>query len=224
MKRTFSLFSMTVVLFAGSLLAPMLLVAQNHAGSPLTNPDGTGKQNGMSPYMKSNGPEAPQNNVPFIQQHTSDGIRQNMATEIQFSQLALKRSKSSEIKKFAKQVIAENRVIAQGARQFAPDKTGTFPSAMFAGTRQYVDAGKAEKKMKTVTGPAFDRIYLVQMNNFAESDQQIGHATYAMMNLPGGVSAVGRKMWDMANARVKQIAVLARELDVNLSANIADRK
>lgn len=209
--------SIVTVLSAGLLAVAAAAPARAQSGSPLVRPNGAPNQAGMSPNMPSNGPMAPQNNVRFIQQHVSDTIRKNMAIEIEFSQMALKRSRNPKIKKFARQVIAENRGIADGAKQFAPDKSGTVPNRMFEGTRQAVEANKAKKEMQTVTGPAFDRIYLVQMNAFAENDQQVGHSTYAMMNLPGGVSPLGRRMWDMANARVKQIDALATDLHVKLS-------
>jgi hypothetical protein len=101
------------------------------------------------------------------------------------------------------------------AKRFAPDKTQVFPNPTFAGTRQSVSAGAAEKEMKNLTSPQFDQMYLVQMNSFAENDQQLGHSVYAMMQFPG-ISPVGGKMWDMANDRVRQIAALARKLHVEL--------
>lgn len=216
---THRLFRLSVVaLLSGGLVASASTVAaQTQSGSPLARPNGAPNRSGMSPHMEPNGPMTPQNNVRFIQQHVSDTIRQNMAMEIEFSQMALKHSRNPRIKKFARQAIAENRAIAEGAKQFAPDKTAAFPNPMYEGTRQAVMGNKAKKKMQTVTGPAFDRMYLVQMNAYAENDQQVGHSTYAMMNVPGGVSPLGRKMWDMANARVKQIEALARQLHVKLS-------
>jgi hypothetical protein len=86
---------------------------------------------------------------------------------------------------------------------------------MFEGTRQAVDACAAEKKMKKLTGPQFDRMYLITMNSFSENDQQVGHSAYAMMEFPG-ISPVGRKMWDMANARVERIGALSSELHAKL--------
>ncbi|HWF67460.1 MAG TPA: DUF4142 domain-containing protein [Acidobacteriaceae bacterium] len=211
--------NLLIALLLGVIAAAPAAPAQTQPGSPWVKPNGAPNRSGMSPYMTLDGPTTPENNVPFIQQHVSETIRQNMAMEIEFSQMALKRSRNPKIKQFARQLIDENRLIADGAKQFAPDKSGTFPSPMFEGIRQAVEANKAKKKMETLTGPAFDRMYLFQMNSFAENDQQVGHATYAMMNLPGGVSPLGRRMWDMANARVKQIDVLARELHVKLNDN-----
>lgn len=208
MRSIFSFSIAMILLNAGLLLAASSTLGQTQAGSPLAGQNGALNKNSMSPYMKPDGPMAPENNLPFKEQHVSDTIRENMAMEIQFSQLALKRSKSAAIKKFARQVIAENRELANEAKQFAPDKTGVFPNAMYEGTRQAVNAHAAEKQMKSLRGLAFDKVYLDEMNSYIENDQQVGHATYAMMEVPGA-SPVGRKMWDMANDRVKQIATLA---------------
>jgi predicted outer membrane protein len=216
MKQSVSSFSIAALLSAGLFLATPPMFAQRRDGSPLAGQNGITNPSGMSPNMTPDGPMAPENNKAFILQHVSDSIRQNMAMEIELSQLALKRSRNVAIKKFARRVIAENRVLDSQARQFAPDKSGAFPNATMAGTRQAVNASAAEKKMKNLTGPQFDRIYLVQMNGFAENDRQIGHSAYAMMQFPA-ISPVGRKMWDMANDRVNRIAALARTLRVKLA-------
>lgn len=211
-----SIFSFLIVLLsAGLLLATASMFGKARADSPLAGQNSDTNKPGIPPYLAPDGPMAPENNVAFTQQHTSDTIRENMAMEIEFSQLALKRSRNAAIKKFARQVIVENRVLDGQAKQFAPDKTRTFPNPMFDGLRQTDHAHTAEKKMKNLTGASFDRIYLIQMNSYAKNDQQIGHSAYAMMEFPG-ISPVGRKMWDMANNRVTQIAALAKKLHVKL--------
>jgi predicted outer membrane protein len=215
MKHCISTFSITALVSAGLLLGGASMSAQTRVGSPLAGQNGTANRYGMSPNMKPDGLMAPENNLAFTQQHVSETIRENMAMEIELSQLALKYSKNPSIKKFSRQVVAENRVLDSEAKQFAPDKSGTFPNSMFEGTRQAVEARAAEKRMKKLTGPQFDRMYLVLMNSFAENDQQVGHSAYAMMEFPG-ISPVGRKMWDMANARVKQIGALSTELHAKL--------
>lgn len=215
MKQSFLKFLGVTGLCAGLLLVAPAILGQTQAGSPLMNRNGSAGGYGMSPKMESNGPMAPQNNVPFTEQHVSDAIRENMAVEIELSQLALKRSHSSSIKKFARQVIAENSMLSVQARQLAPDKSGVFPNPMFEGTRQAVDAHAAEKKMRTMSGAQFDKLYLHQMYRYAQNDQQVGHSAYAMMEFPG-ISPVGRKMWDMANNRVKQVEKLAKELKIKL--------
>jgi predicted outer membrane protein len=215
MKQGVSKFSIVALLGAGLLMATVSMFGQVKAGSPLSGENGARNSSGMSPDMAPNGPMAPQNNVAFTQQHVSETIRENMAMEIELSRLALMHTRNASIKKFSRQVIAENRVLNEEAKQFAPDKTGIFPNPMLEGTRQAVNARAAEKKMKNLTGVQFDRMYLIQMNGYAENDQQVGHSAYAMMEFPG-ISPVGRKMWDMANNRVKQIAALANKLHVEL--------
>ncbi len=200
---------------AGLLLGMSFVPGRVQAGSYQTGQNGAPNQYGMSPNMRPDGPMAPENNVAFTQQHTSDAIRENMAMEINLSNLALKRSRDHRIHRFALEVIKENLLLDNDAKQFAPDKTGTFPNPALEGTRQAVEGHAAEKQMKTLTGPQFDRMYLVQMNKYAENDQQVGHSAYAMMEFPG-ISPVGRKMWDSANGRVKRIAALAGQLNIKL--------
>ncbi len=215
MKQNFSRALATTSLFAALLLAAPVILGQTQNGSPLMNPNGSAGRSGMSPHMESNGPMAPQNNVNFTEQHVSDTIRENMAMEIELSEMALKHSRSSLIKKFAQQVILENSTLSVRARQLAPDKSGSFPNPMFEGTRQSVEGHAAEKKMSTLTGPQFDRLYVNQMYKYAQNDQQVGHSAYAMMEFPG-ISPVGRTMWDMANNRVKQIEKLAKDRHIKL--------
>jgi predicted outer membrane protein len=96
-------------------------LVQVGVGSLLAGQNGGASKYGMSPNIKPDGPMAPENNVAFTQQHVSETIRENMAMEIELSQLALKHSRNPSIKKFARQVIAENRVLDSEAKQFAPD-------------------------------------------------------------------------------------------------------
>ncbi len=215
MKRRISRFSIAAVLGAGLLLLTPSVRGLVNAGAHLASQNGAPNLSGMSPNMAPDSPMAPENNMAFTQQHTSDTIRENMAIETELSQLALKRSSNASIKKFARRVIAENRVIDSEAKQFGPDKSASFPNPMFEGTRQAVNVHAAKKKMRVVTGPQFDRLYILQMGSYAENDQQVGHSAYAMMQFPG-ISPVGRKMWDMANTRAKQIAALARQLHIKL--------
>ncbi|MEO6828815.1 MAG: DUF4142 domain-containing protein [Acidobacteriaceae bacterium] len=215
MKQSFLKFLGITGLCAVLLLGTPAILGQTQAGSPLMNRSGSADGHGMSPKMQSNGPVAPQNNVQFIEQHVSDTIRENLAMEIELSELALKRSRSSNVKKFARQVIAENSPLAAEAKQLAPDKSGVFPNPMFEGTRQTVGTKAAEKKMNTMSGAQFNNRYLQQMYKYAQNDQQVGHSAYAMMDL-SRVSPLGRRMWDMANKRVKRVEKLAKELKIKL--------
>jgi predicted outer membrane protein len=111
MKRCVSNLSMAALFGAVLFLPTTSMFGQTGQGFPLIGQNGSTNQSGMSPYMKLDRPTAPENNAAFVEQHVSDTIRQNMAMEIELSQLALKHSRNAAIEKFAWQVIAENHVL-----------------------------------------------------------------------------------------------------------------
>lgn len=194
----------SVVMVSGLLLAAPSVQAQTQSGSPLAGQNGSLNRNGMSPYMKPNGPMAPQNNVQFIERNTFGGMSRNIRVETSMSQLALKNSHNADIKKFARQVIVNNRRIED---QLAVPPSSDGPD--FA-SETSIQTEQARKKMEKLSGTQFDQIYLKQMDGYVRKDQQAGHAAYAMMDL-SKVSHVGSQVWALSNERAKQIATLAKE-------------
>lgn len=215
MKQSFFKISNAALVSVGLLLAVPGLRAQAKSSSPSAVENKQFNKLGMTPYMPSNGPMAPQNNANFTYQHVSDTIRENMALEIQLNQLALQRSRNPKIKSFAQRVINENRKIDLDAKRLAPDQSGTFPSATFAGTRLVVNAQETDKKLKTLTGKKFDDVYLVQMSDYLRSDIQVGHSAYAMMEFPN-ISPVGRHLWDLSRQRMDELAKIANDQHVHI--------
>lgn len=215
MKQSLFKISNAALLAAGLLLSTPGVFAEAQSGTSSKPQSNQLNKSGMSPYMPSNGPMAPQNNVAFTEQHVSDTIRENMNVEIQLNQLALARSHNPRIKSFAQRVITENRKIDLDAKKLAPDQSGTFPNAAFGGTRQAVDAQATQKKLKTLTGKKFDDVYLVQMSDYLRSDIQVGHSAYAMMEFPN-ISPVGLNLWNLSRKRMDELAKLANQAQVHI--------
>ncbi|HWF67237.1 MAG TPA: DUF4142 domain-containing protein [Acidobacteriaceae bacterium] len=215
MKQSLFKISNAALLAAGLLLSTPGVFAQAQSGTSGKPQSNQLNKSGMSPYMPSNGPMAPQNNVAFTEQHVSDTIRENMALEIQLNQLALARSHDPKIKSFAQRVITENRKIDLDAKKLAPDQSGAFPNTAFGGTRQVVDAQATQKKLKTLTGKKFDDVYLVQMSDYLRSDIQVGHSAYAMMEFPN-ISPVGLNLWNLSRKRMDELAKLANQAQVHI--------
>lgn len=209
-------------LISSFLLAGSALGAQTKApASPTVQQpqpnDGSSvlRKSGMTPYMPSNGPMAPQNNTSFTYQHVSDGVRENVALEKELNELALKRSHNPAIKKFAAKIIEENKKLDEQAKSFAPDKSGKFPNGAFYGTRQEVNAAATQKELQTLTGKKFDEVYLPTMADYLRNDIWQGHSTYAMMEFPG-LSPFGRKLWDLSRARMDELAKIAKDAKVHI--------
>src|SRR5665213_1605140 len=110
MRRNIFNFYGIATLSLGLLLATPGALSQMRSGMAAqngnANPNGNMNQPGMSPGMQPNGPMAMQTNadVSFFA-----NARRNSKVETDLSKLALKNSSNDDIKKFAQQVISENR-------------------------------------------------------------------------------------------------------------------
>jgi predicted outer membrane protein len=210
MKRNIFNFSNAVLVMFAVLLSAPTVPAQMRSGSPMGGGQ-NGNMNpppGMSPNMQPNGPMAPQNNKQFIEQTTLGSLRRNIDVETDLSKLALKNSSNANVKKFAQQVITDNKKIGmQLTLSASQDNLTLSPEAP---GRDLDNTRKAEKQMKKLTGQQFDQMYLVQMDGWVRNDQQQGHSAYAMMDIPS-VSRIGKQVWDLSQKRAKQIADLAQE-------------
>lgn len=211
-KNNFS-FLRAGLLAAGLLLLPVTpaVLAQMHGGgAPMGGPPPGGinnnnMNNNMPPDgLQPNGPNAPQNNVQMIEHNTFGNLRRNFDVETDLSKMALKNSTNDDVKKFAQQVIADNRRL--GNQLIVPNGNGEmFDPEMVPSQTQ-----KAKKQMKKMTGPPFDQMYLVQMDAYVKDDQQTSRGAAAMMSLRN-VSEVGTQVQTMSDEREKQIADLTKE-------------
>ncbi len=199
------------------LLAPGLLLltmapaarAQMHGGAPMggsapsnnmNNPNGNMSPDGMQP----NGLMGPENNEQMMERNTFGNLRRNFDVENALSKMAVKNSSNDDVKKFAHQVIAENRGLSNDL--VLPNPTGEMmgPEMVPSQTR------KAEKQMKKMTGKPFDQMYLVQMDAYVKNDRQVAHNAESMMSVPK-VSEVANRVQSLSEDREKQIGALTQE-------------
>lgn len=97
-------------------------------------------------------------------------MRRNTKVQTDISKMALKNSQSEAVKKLAHQVISEDRkseMAMTGAAAPSPDLSHSYhvPKP----PQQTLDA---EKNMKKLTGTAFDKAYLAQLNAYLKDSQQ----------------------------------------------------
>ncbi|MHB1938829.1 MAG: DUF4142 domain-containing protein [Acidobacteriaceae bacterium] len=202
---------------SASLLAPGLLLltitpavlGQMHGGAaPMggaPNNMNSNTNNNMAPDgMQPNGPMAPENTEQMMERNTFGNLRRNFDVETQLSKMALKKSNSDNVKKFAQQVITENHGLSNDL--IVPGGAGGMlgPEMVPGQTR------KAEKQMKKMTGAPFDHLYLVQMDAYIKNDQQTARNAAAMMNAPKA-SEVGSRVQTVSDEREQQIAALTKE-------------
>ncbi len=93
-------------------------------------------------------------------------LNRNAKLETNFSKMAMKSSQNADVKKFAHQIVSENNSIQSLMFTYAErdgyQLLGEAPA----------EAVQAQKKMKQLTGPDFDKIYLTQMASFVKDDLQ----------------------------------------------------
>lgn len=147
----------------------------------------------MVPMLKAQNPDV---------EATYVHLYRNSNAETDLSKLALKHSSNDDVKKFAKQVLSENRALAGQIMTYAVKYNFRVISATPSSTKD------AEKQMKSLTGVPFDKLYLVQMDAFVKDDLQA--AAPASEASDPDVSAVGKQVTTIANARAKQIDELTR--------------
>ncbi|MHB1675012.1 MAG: DUF4142 domain-containing protein [Acidobacteriaceae bacterium] len=201
---------------AGLLAAGLLLLtmtpaarAQMNGGAPMgggaptnnmNNPNGNMAPDGMQPT----GPMAPENKEQMMERNTFGNLRRNFDVENELSKMAVKNSSNDDVKKFAHQVIAENRGLSNDL--ILPNPTGE----MFGPEMVPSQTKKAEKQMKKMTGKPFDQMYLVQMDAYVKNDQQVAHSAESMMSVPK-VSDVANRVQSVSEDREKQIGTLTQE-------------
>jgi len=129
-------------------------------------------------------------------------INRNAKVESDFSKMAMKSSQNADVKKFAHQIISENNNIESLMFTYAErdgyQLRGDAPA-------ETVDA---QKKMKQLTGPDFDKIYLTQMASMVKDDLQ----AVQQAGSPGDgteLSAICAKVQSQSADRMKQITQLA---------------
>lgn len=206
MKRSLRFAFAAVFLSAAVLLATPGAFAQMHGGSMGGQPGmgqqpgmQTGMQPGMQPGMQQNPAE-----MNFI-----GNMRRNLMAEEELSKLAVKNSGNEDVKKFAQQVITENR---GSQNELTTMITGQGP---IFGPQVPSETRKAEKQMKKMSGTPFDAMYLSQMTAYVKSDQQI------TANLPqsGGISNLQQTAMELRNRadqRTDQIAALEKAENIKI--------
>ncbi len=130
-------------------------------------------------------------------------LYRNASVETDLSKMAMKNSSNADVKKFAHQVMSDNRNIAGEIMAYAVKFGFRLIEQSPAST------AAAEKQMKTLNGDAFDKMYLVQMQAFVKDDQKVAADVSASGD--SEVSAVGAKIESLANDRAKQITALTTE-------------
>lgn len=196
-----------------SLLAPGLLLlamtpaarAQMHGGAPMGATPNSNMNNNMAPDgMQPPGTMGPQNNDQMMERNTFGNLRRDLDVETELSKMALKKSNSENVKKFAQQVITENHGLSNDLAIPGGDGAMLGPELVPSQTR------KAEKQMKKMTGAPFDEMYLVQMDAYIKNDQQTARNATSMMNVPK-MSEVGSRVQTVSEDRETQIAALTKE-------------
>lgn len=127
-------------------------------------------------------------------------LYRNTNAEANLSKMAMKNSQNADVKKFAHQVMSDDRNVGGQLMAYAVKFNlrliGEAPASTVA----------AEKQMKNLTGTDFDKMYLVQMDAFVKDDQKIAAEASAMSDPE--VSAIGTKIQDLSSDRAKQITAL----------------
>ncbi len=213
-RNEFNLFTVGF-LATGLLLLPTPSALAQMGGAPNgTQPNGLQQngmqQNGMAPDgMPPEGFQTPgaagaQDSEHAAERNIYGNIRRNIYVETQLSKLAEKHTGNADIKKFADQVISDNRRL-EGEVTLPPSNDGTFFSPEVpSNTRQ------AEKQMKKLSGPQFDQIYLVQMDAYIKNDQQAASRASSMTG-SSDLGEAGMRTRTLADERAKEISQLTAE-------------
>src|SRR5665213_366715 len=114
MRHNVSSFSSIALLMSGLLLAtPAVLAQMRGGGAPIGGQNGSMNQPGTSPNnMQPNGGMQQQNSPQAnMERSFLADMRRNLNVETELSKLAVKNSSNDNVKKFAQQVISENRSV-----------------------------------------------------------------------------------------------------------------
>ncbi len=199
-----SIFSATLLVLALLAAAPTIL-SQMRGGGMGASPQpqlGTQLDN-----MQMTGSSGAQNSA---QATLIAQMGRNLQVEIDLSKLALKNSSNDQIKALARQTIAENR---RNDIELTNTASGnTFgPQPFGEGTPS--QTRKVEKQMKKMSGAQFDGMYLSQMKNYLDQDQEaLGEASTAMCSIRFG--AVLTKLRNTTDQRANQLAQVAQTENV----------
>lgn len=211
MKPNILSFSGAAMLALVLLLATPAVWGQMHGGSGMAGQSGSMNQNGNMnhPGMEQNGAMGMQNNA---QASFVADMRRNSKVETDLSKLALKNSSNDDVKKLAKQVIAENRrdeTTLMGAVSNSSNSGMQFGEPVPSQTRN------AEKQMKKLTGVQFDAMYLAQMSGYVANDQKlISEASSEPSSADMG--SLTMQMRNTADQRATQIAQVEQSENIKI--------
>lgn len=208
MKQNRLNFFRIVVLTAGLLLLTASPAARAQMAQPGQN--GSMNQNGQPNGMQPNGMQpmpgqmGQQNPQQMEENNVLDNLRRNMYVETQLSKLAEKQSSNADVKKFAGQVVSDNRGLEDEVAMSMANNDTFFSPDVPSQTR------KAEKQMKKLTGTQFDQMYLAQMDGYLKDDQTVGRRAVGMTD-SSKANEVGMREQTLADQRQKQLTQLAAE-------------
>lgn len=137
-------------------------------------------------------------------------MRRNIKVEDDLSKLALKKSNSDQVKTFARQVIQENRTNDTSLNSANPQMS----EMMFAAPVPS-ETKKAEKQMKKLTGPDFDKLYIGQMDGYIKDDKELTTQAGSTITT-GNLASVTMQMRNTADNRLKQLADVAKSENLTL--------
>jgi len=202
--------SCAAILVSAFLFAPAAQ-AQVPGAPPAGGQNGNMNQPGMSPNnMQPTPGMRQQNNAQSSQEQAFLAtMRRNAEAETELSKLALKQSGNDNVKKFAQQVISDNRK-AEGQLDMSASNAGvSFAPPIPEETR------KAEKQMKKQTGTQFDGMYLAQMDAYVKNDQKtVGDSS--LTNSSQDLQSLTMRLRTQADERAQQIAQLAQSENIKI--------
>ena len=130
-------------------------------------------------------------------------IYRNNNVEVDLSKLAMKNSDNADVKKFAKQVIKDNHVMAG---QIFSDSL-TYGFTLTADTPS--SAMDAEKQMKQLKGVDLDKMYLVQMDAFVKDDKIVA-AQASALTKQSDLGQIGDQLQALVDSRTKDISQITQ--------------
>ncbi len=171
-------------------------------GMQQQNPQ-AGMTPGMTPGMQP-GMNATQNSE---QMNFIGNMRRNMKAETELSKIAEKSSQNDGVKKFAQQIINENR--QAGTELNSRMSADGMNQGMMASPEIPKETKKAEKDLKKMSGPQFDANYLGQLNAYLKNDQHLTQQA-AVSNDMQSMQDTVMRLRSQADQREQQLAQLAK--------------
>lgn len=198
-----------LLLISASAALAQTSADQNAVQQNGMQPNGT-QPNGMPPGamppdgMQVPAPEGPQNSQQMAEHNIYSNLRRNIYVETELSKMVEKRSGNADLKKFADQVITDNRQLENEVTLPVSSDGGLFMPEVPSQTE------KAEKQMKKLSGPQFDQVYLVQMDAYVKDDEQVA-ARASSMTGSSDLDEAGMRTRTLADQRAKEISQLTTE-------------